>query len=78
MLGLGIGEAVIIVLIVLLLFGPTIVAFFVGYALGQRKGGEPPEKDPARPPVAPSASAVPESPVSESAEETPQHEDTDA
>lgn len=36
--GLGATELLIILFVIVLLFGPTIVAFFAGYALGQRRG----------------------------------------
>jgi len=67
MVGVGAAEAVIIVLIVLVLFAPTVIAFFVGYTLGQRKGGESAEKAPpasaeARTPLEPHAAAGPLTP----------------
>lgn len=37
MLGLGGTELAVVLLVVLVLFAPTVVAFFVGYALGQRR-----------------------------------------
>ncbi len=38
---MGPTEAIIILLIVLVLFGPTLVAFFVGYSLGKKKAAPP-------------------------------------
>ena len=40
MAGLGPTEIVIVGLILLVLFGPTLVAFFLGYTLGKKKGAE--------------------------------------
>jgi len=39
--GVGAAEILIILAIVVLLFGPTVVAFFAGYALGQKRGSAP-------------------------------------
>jgi Sec-independent protein translocase protein TatA len=46
--GLGGGEIAVILVVVLLLFGPAIAAFFLGYSLGQRAGAtdeQPAEED---------------------------------
>jgi hypothetical protein len=47
-LGLGATEAGIILVLVLLLFAPTLVAFWLGYIMGQRKAA-PGETASARP-----------------------------
>jgi hypothetical protein len=48
MFGLGTTEAGIILVLVVLLFAPTLVAFWLGYVMGQRKaapdGTEPGEQ----------------------------------
>ena len=38
MFGIGSAEAGFILIIVLLLFAPTVVAFLIGYTVGQRRG----------------------------------------
>ena len=44
MLGLGGAEAGVILIIVVVLFGPTLIAFWVGYTLGRKKSdGQPVE-----------------------------------
>ena len=40
-MGIGPTEIFIIAVILLVLFGPTLVAFFVGYTLGKRRGAQP-------------------------------------
>ena len=49
MLGLGAPELLVILAIVALLFGPAVVAFVAGYALGQRKASAP--AAPSEPPA---------------------------
>lgn len=46
-MGMGPAEIFIIGIIVLVLFGPTLVAFFIGYTLGKKKGAESPPTAPA-------------------------------
>jgi Sec-independent protein translocase protein TatA len=46
MFGLGGGELLIIAAIVALLFGPTIVAFWIGYTMGRNRASEPGSKQP--------------------------------
>jgi hypothetical protein len=38
--GFGPAELIIVALILLVLFGPTLVAFFLGYTLGKKKAAE--------------------------------------
>ena len=42
MFGIGSGELVIILGIAFLLFGPTLLAFWLGYVMGQKRVGSPP------------------------------------
>ena len=71
MLGLGAPELLVILAIVALLFGPAVVAFVAGYALGQRKASAPaaPSEPPASPETpAPSKPPVPTEPAAVSVE----------
>lgn len=56
-MGLGIPEVVVIAIIVVVLFGPAIAAFFLGYQFGKRRGGA--GETPAREPVSADASSDP-------------------
>ena len=43
MFGVGSTEFVIIIGIALVLFGPTLIAFWLGYTLGKKRGDETPD-----------------------------------
>jgi Sec-independent protein translocase protein TatA len=64
-MNIGGSEFLVIAALVLLLFGPSLLAFWFGYILGQRKGEEPAEKaaEPSPANEAPAAPAL-ETPVS--------------
>jgi len=51
MFGLGSAEAGIILVVALVLFAPTLVAFWVGYTMGQRKSASEPARDGEQSPV---------------------------
>jgi Sec-independent protein translocase protein TatA len=53
MFGTGLPEIVIILLVVLLLFGPAVLTFYLGYVVGQNRAadkGSAPEAGPEREP----------------------------
>ena len=59
-------ELVILVIVVLFLFGPTLLAFWLGYSIGRKKGGderpgEPFTNEGAR--HSPTSPAVPVEPI---------------
>lgn len=72
MTGVGPIELVIIVIIVVALFGPTLIAFWLGFTLG-RRSSTPAEKDRAA--DGPAAAAAPAAPGQRSA---PTADDTPA
>lgn len=45
MSGFGPAEGLIVLVFVLVLFGPTLVAFWLGYLLGKKKSAETPERE---------------------------------
>jgi Sec-independent protein translocase protein TatA len=49
--GFGPAELIIVALILLVLFGPTLVAFFLGYTLGKKKAAEAAESPSAAAPA---------------------------
>lgn len=50
MSGLGPAELVIIILVVLALFGPTLIAFWLGFTLGRKSSTSTPTAEDATPP----------------------------
>ncbi len=58
MYGVGSTEFVIIIGIALVLFGPTLIAFWLGYTLGKKRGDEAPATEA---PIAPGTQALPHS-----------------
>lgn len=71
MLGLGTTELLIILGIVLVLFGPTLFAFWLGYTIGKKQPTKAPSSVPASGPAAEEqaeVSARPDAPAVESAD----------
>jgi len=73
--GLGPTEVLVILAIVALLFGPTLVAFLAGYALGQRRGSATASAPEPPAPETPETPEVPAAPVLESPEATPANDE---
>ncbi len=66
--GVGQTELLIIAGLALLLFGPSLVAFWLGYVVGQKKGHEPGESEGASQEPAKSGQTAPGSGEGASAE----------
>ncbi len=66
--GVGQTELLIIAGLALLLFGPSLLAFWLGYVVGQKKGHEPGESEEASQEPAKSGQPMPTSAEGASAE----------
>lgn len=65
MLGLGGTELLFLLGIVLVLFGPTLLAFWLGYTVGKNRA-------PGAQPPAPAPAPAPDAPTDEDSEESAQ------
>jgi hypothetical protein len=70
MAGVGPIELIVVLIIVVALFGPTLIAFWLGYTVGKRRSQPAPPPQPQPPaPAAPETPTEQASPAEEPADE---------
>jgi len=62
-MNLGGAELIVLVVVAVALFGPTLIAFWLGYTLGKRKAAEEPPAPELEPELEPEPEPAPTAPV---------------
>jgi len=77
-MGIGPVEGLIVFVILVMLFGPTLIAFWLGYTLGKKRSVTQPDAAPSPAASTPAAASSPdaEAPTGDVADETPAEEHT--